>query len=263
MASSAHDPARLTAHLRAFIDAGKLDELFSQGGCFHFAQRAWKIGIGNLHCTVSGYNPTKADHVFVVAPDGLVFDRLGFRSAYDLLTERKSDQGQNRPMTSEEVDTHIRSLGISDDLHQEIFGMADQLVADIKAGGEPKTRIMRKVAEIQCRLFGASHAGKNYDFEPTAADIQRAIENGELETRGAQAHRHELEVEWQQKSGGNLDEQARQQKLYNARRIAHFVVCGWIDPIVLAENGDMIEGTHRLKAARHKGIEKVGVRIAH
>ena len=252
----------MAAHLRAFIAAKKYDELFSQGGCFHFAQRAWKMGMGKLHCTVAGLDPTKADHVFVVAPDDLVFDRLGFRTAYDLLTERKSDQGQNRSITPEEVDAHIRSMGIVDDLHQEIFGIADELIADIKVGGEPKTRVMRVVAEIQCRRFGASHKGKDYDFEPTASDIQRAIDCGELETRGAQAHRQELEREWQRESGGSLDEQARLQKIYNARRIAHFVVHGWTDPIVLAANGDMIEGTHRLKAAIHKLMDKVGVRIA-
>jgi hypothetical protein len=262
MPSPPHDSERIAAHLRAFIAAKKYDELFSQGGCFHLAQRAWKMGIGKLHCTVSGLDTAKADHVFVVAPDGLVFDRLGFRTAHDLLTERKSEPGQNRSITPEEVDAHIRSTGIGDDLHQEIYGIADDLIADIKAGGEPKTRTMRIVAEIQCRPFGASHGDKSYDFEPTTVEIQRAIDSGELETRGAQADRQVLEQEWLRQSGGNLDEIARLQKIYNARRIAHFVVRGWTDPIVLAENGDMIEGTHRLKAAIHKHMEKVGVRIA-
>ena len=102
---------RMAAHLRAFIAAKQYDELFSQGGCFHFAQRAWKAEIGKLHCTVAGLDPTKADHVFVVVSDDVVFDRLGFRSVYDLLTERKSDQGQNRAISADEVDAHMLARG--------------------------------------------------------------------------------------------------------------------------------------------------------
>ena len=126
----------MAAHLRAFIAAKKYDELFSQGGCFHFAQRAWEKGLGKLHCTVAGLDPTKADHVFVVAPDGRVFDRRGYRTAHDLLTERKSDHGQNRSITPDEVSAHLLSMGIPDALHQEMFSIADGLIADIVAGGD-------------------------------------------------------------------------------------------------------------------------------
>lgn len=71
------DPERLAAHLRAFLDFKKHDELFSQGGCFHFAYCAWGRGIGTLHRMVSPLDPPKADQVFVVLPNGMVLDRLG------------------------------------------------------------------------------------------------------------------------------------------------------------------------------------------
>lgn len=262
MGSPSHDPERLAAHLRAFIAAKQHDELFSQGGCFHFAYRAWKRGIGKLHCTVSTFDPRKADHVFVVLPDGLVFDRLGYRTAHDLLDERKSNQGQNREIGPEEVEAHINAMGIPQSLHDELFAICDGLIDGMKIGEEPSTRQMREVSKIPVATYAADQEGKRYFFDPSAAEIQQAIDNGKLEERGYQRHLHDLVAEWQAGAKGEAVEFYRLQKEYHACRIAYFVVRGWTDPIVLAANGDMIEGTHRLKAAIHKGVSKVGVRIS-
>lgn len=262
MALRAPDPERLAAHLRAFIGAKQHDELFSQGGCFHFAYRAWKKGIGTLHCTVSAFDPTKADHVFVVLPNGLVLDRLGYRSAHDLLEERKSDPGQNRAMTAEEVEAHLNSMGIPQALHDEMFAISDGLIAEMKIGVEPSTRLMREVSKIPLPTYAANQDGKVYYFDPSAAEIQQAIDAGELEERGYQQHLAQLVSEWQTGAKGDASKFYHLQKEYHARRIAYFAVHGWTDPIVLAANGDMIEGTHRLKAAIHKGMSKVGVRIS-
>lgn len=262
MGSSSHDPERLAAHLRAFIAAKQHDELFSQGGCFHFAYRAWKRGIGKLHCTVSAFDPAKADHVFVVLPDGLVFDRLGYRSAHDLLDERKSDHGQNRAIAPEEVEAHLNSMGIPQVLHDEMFAISDGLIAEMKIGVEPSTRLLCEVSKIPVPTYAAKQDGKMFYFDPSVAEIQHAIDAGKLEERGYQRHLAQLVAEWQAGANGDAAEFYRLQKQYHARRIAYFVVRGWTDPIVLAANGDMIEGTHRLKAAIHKGLPKVGVRIS-
>jgi hypothetical protein len=212
MKSPSHDPVRMAAHLRAFIGAKQYDELFSQGGCFHFAQCSWKRGIGTLRRTVSGFDPTKADHVFVVAQDGPVFDRLGYRTAHDLLNERKSDHGQNRAMAPDEVETHILSMGIPEELHQEIFAIADELIVDMKVGVEPKTRTMRAVSQIPEATYAADHEGKRYYFNPTAAEIQMAIDDGALEERGYQSHKTQLIAEWHQGAHGRAEELFRLQK---------------------------------------------------
>ena len=121
---------------------------------------------------------------------------------------------------------------------------------------------MRKVFKIPEAIYAAWHEGKLYDFNPTTSDIQNAIEGGQLENRGYQSHKGELEDEWAQCAKGSIDEICRLQKNYHARRIAHFVVHGWEDPIILAANGDMIDGTHRLKAAIHKRMHEVEIKIA-
>jgi len=118
-------------------------------------------------------------------------------------------------------------------------------------------RIVRmKIAEIQNRPFGFCHEGKAYDTNPTAADIQVALDSGHLEARGIQSHRGELDYEWLMQSQGSIDEIARLQKLYNARGIAYLHVHGWDGfPLRVEANGVMHDGTHRLRAAIHRGME--------
>jgi hypothetical protein len=119
---------RLTEHLNSLVVAEKWDELFSQGGCFHFALRARAWGIGEFHCTRSAFMPeSKADHVFVVAPDGRIFDRRGYRSWAELDAERKPLYGA-RPMTQHEVDSHISSMRVPAELHRRLFDGADMLI---------------------------------------------------------------------------------------------------------------------------------------
>jgi hypothetical protein len=121
----------------------------------------------------------------------------------------------------------------------------------------PKT-MMRPVSEIQNRPFGFTHQGKAYDTDPSAAEIQHAIENENFEPRGIQSDRPELDREWFEQSKGDVDEIARLQKIYNARRIAYLYVNGWNGfPIRVEANGTMHDGTHRLRAAIHRGEDKI------
>lgn len=121
-------------------------------------------------------------------------------------------------------------------------------------------RIMKRVTEIPEATYGARHEGKLYLFNPTAEDIQRCIDQKEFEDRGYQSHKEELEVEWA-RDCVSLEEYCVRQRSYHARRIATFVVHGWTEPITLATNGDMIDGTHRLKAALFKSQKEVEVQI--
>ncbi len=140
--------------------------------------------------------------------------------------------------------------------------------ANAESGGEnsePGTAtppIMRRVSEIPEATYGARQDGKLYLFNPTPADIQKALDEGRFEERGYQSHKAELEAEWLEGAAGSINEYCRLQMVYHARRIAHFVVRGWSDAIVLAKNRDMLDGTHRLKAAIHKRMDEVEVRFA-
>jgi len=119
----------------------------------------------------------------------------------------------------------------------------------------------RKIAQIGKPFYGAHHEGKLYGFNPAKEDIENAINNNVLESRGFQSHWDELNAEWALAAKGNLDEFCRLQKEYHARRVAFFVVNGWDDPIELNENGTMKDGTHRLKAAIHKNMDEVKITV--
>lgn len=127
---------------------------------------------------------------------------------------------------------------------------------------QPTGGVLMNVDQIENLPFGAMHKGKLYDFNPTEQEIQEAIDSGQLEDRGIQSHRNELDREWWEKANGNLDEVAKQQREFNARRIAHFVVHGWPDALRVERSGKMHDGTHRLRAAIHKGMKQVVVKFA-
>lgn len=125
----------------------------------------------------------------------------------------------------------------------------------------PKTR---KVAEIEAAHYVLRFRTEGGEItvicDPTAADIERAIENEAYETRDFQSHLGELNQEWESASPVECCCKAR---LYHARRIAYFVVNGWQgDPITLNPDGSLNDGLHRWRAARHLALEEVEVKIA-
>lgn len=127
---------------------------------------------------------------------------------------------------------------------------------------EPPPKLMRKISNIPEPHYGAWHEGRFYDFNPTHADIQHAINENSLEPRNYQLDVKQLDDEWVHGCNGNIDEYCRLQKKYHAARIAYFVVNDWTDPIVVSAEGKMIDGTHRLKAAKHQKRNEVEIRIA-
>jgi hypothetical protein len=127
---------------------------------------------------------------------------------------------------------------------------------------QPAGEVRMNVEQIENRPFGAFHEGKVYDFNPTAQEIQQAIDSGQLEARGLQSHRDELDREWWERAKGDLDKIAKQQRAFNARRIAYLAVHGWPDPLRVERNGKMHDGTHRLRAAIHRELKDVAVEYA-
>ena len=123
-------------------------------------------------------------------------------------------------------------------------------------------KLTRKISELPEPHYGVLQDGRFYDFNPAQADIQRAIDEKRFDARGFQTHKEELKAEWLRDCNESADEYCRLQKEYHAARIAYFVVTGWIDPIKVAANGDMIDGAHRLKAAKFMGKDEVEIRIA-
>jgi hypothetical protein len=120
---------------------------------------------------------------------------------------------------------------------------------------------MMPTAAIENRPFGFIHEGKIYDTNPTKAEIQEAIDRKELEARSIQGDRAALDAEWFAQSNGNVEKIAQLQKKYNARRIAYLHENNWPDPIRAEANGKMHDGTHRLRAAIHRGDKTILVAI--
>jgi hypothetical protein len=120
--------------------------------------------------------------------------------------------------------------------------------------------MMRKIAKIQIIPYGFND-GITYLAEPSPMEIQYAVDNDLLESRGYQTHFDELNLEWEE-GLRSLQELADRQKSYHAKRIAHFVVHGWSDPIILDANGKIRDGSHRLKAAIFMGKDEIDVIIS-
>jgi predicted acyl esterase len=80
-------------------------------------------------------------------------------------------------------------------------------------------------------------------LEPSKEEIQKAVDEKNLETREFQEHEHELRAEWEQVSGPERYDRIRK---YHARRVAFFVVNGWDNyPIVLKEDGREVSEVRR------------------
>ena len=112
----------------------------------------------------------------------------------------------------------------------------------------------KKISEIFSSLYGQD----NVCCEPSPEEIERAVREKDLEKREFQKDLAELIAEWYQVSGPERYNEIRK---YHARRIAFFVVNGWDNyPIVLKQDGrEVEEGSHRLRAAIHLGMDTVEV----
>ncbi len=111
----------------------------------------------------------------------------------------------------------------------------------------------KKVSEIDDPKYGEG----SVSCEPSVSEIEIAVRENYLETRGFQRHLRELLADW---GGPNNFDEIRK---YHARRIAFFVKLGWSDPIVLKSDRYQVEdGLHRLKAARFLKMEYVAVLVS-
>ena len=127
--------------------------------------------------------------------------------------------------------------------------------------------MIRKIKDIEPVPYGFK-TPKFYLAEPSHMEIQYALDNGLFESRGYQTHHDELNHEWKEGLSFELDEESRslqefadRKKSYHAKRIAHFVVHGWSDPIILDANGRITDGSHRLKAAIFMRNDEIDVII--
>ena len=120
----------------------------------------------------------------------------------------------------------------------------------------------RKISDIKLVRYANKDAnGVELQCEPARESIQFAIDNKEFELRGFQSHLDELMAEWG-KNATTVQDWNERIRVYHARRIAHFVVHGWSDPIILDANGKITDGLHRLKAAIFMGKDEVDVIIS-
>jgi hypothetical protein len=114
----------------------------------------------------------------------------------------------------------------------------------------------KKVSEIHYLPYGENHVC----VEPSRKEIKKAVRENNLEKRGFQKHRDELVAEWNET--GSFEAYCDRARRYHAQRTAFFVVNGWQDhPITLTEDDWMIDGLHRLLAAKYLGDEEVEVEI--
>ena len=108
--------------------------------------------------------------------------------------------------------------------------------------------------EIFSRAYGQD---KNVCCEPSTEEIEKAVREKDLEKRQFQKDLSELIPEWEPMG----TERYNLIRKYHALRIAFFVVNRWDNyPIVLKQDGrEVDEGSHRLRAALHLGMDTVEV----
>jgi hypothetical protein len=120
----------------------------------------------------------------------------------------------------------------------------------------------KRIDEIEIVHWVEDHGEEKYPVEPLREEIDEAIAERNLETRGFQKDYEALVDEWNREAGGSFEKYLSLRRQYHARRIAYFVVRGWNDPIVLHEDQCRVkEGMHRLKAAKQKGDKTICVRL--
>jgi hypothetical protein len=115
----------------------------------------------------------------------------------------------------------------------------------------------KKVSEIINAHYGVGAIS----CEPSKIEIDRDIQQNNLETRSFQGDKEILNAEWIRVAKSEKEYYALQKK-YHSQRIAFFVVKGWDNPISLHRDECTVEdGLHRLKAAIHLKMEVVNVTI--
>ena len=120
----------------------------------------------------------------------------------------------------------------------------------------------KPIDEIEIVHWVEDHSEEKYPVEPLREEIEEAIAEGNLETRGFQKDYGALVDEWNREAGGSIEKYLGLRRQYHARRIAYFVVRGWKDPIVLHEDQRRVkEGMHRLKAAKQKGDKTICISL--
>jgi hypothetical protein len=93
--------------------------------------------------------------------------------------------------------------------------------------------------------------------EPSPMDIRNAINAQALEAQNYSEERVSVENRFKAQANGRDLEYQRLMRQYHAQRIAYLVVHGWDLPIRIRPDGRMLDGTHRLKAAKFKGMPVV------
>lgn len=119
----------------------------------------------------------------------------------------------------------------------------------------------KKIVEINIPAYVEFYGEKHISCEPTTEEIRLAVQNADFEEkRSFQGDIDELKSEWN-KGVKSIDEYCARRREFHARRIAYFVKTnGWREPILLCVDGKTIlDGSHRLKAAKYVGCEQVNV----
>lgn len=118
--------------LRERIAQKQYDVLFSAGCCFHFALRSFRHGVGSLAYLHASLDPAKKGHVFVITPEGLAFDRKGFRTLA-AITKEFGEWG-NEPhfaATEAEIEGDTAARRLPPDLEKEVYAIADEIIAGL------------------------------------------------------------------------------------------------------------------------------------
>jgi len=91
----------------------------------------------------------------------------------------------------------------------------------------------KNLDEIYTGPWVEDHGENKFSVEPSHEEIDKAIADNTLETRGFQENITALTDEWNKEAQGNFDKYLYLRRQYHARRIAHFVIHPSNDPVVL------------------------------
>jgi hypothetical protein len=118
-------------------------------------------------------------------------------------------------------------------------------------------REFRAVHTIQDRIYIDSAPSGQMNVEPLDADIQAALDAGRFSAVIFSEHGQAFSSQLWMDCGQIPEKYIQAKKAEHAARIAGFVTKGWKSPLRIRPDGVMMDGTHRLKAAKFKGLKEI------
>lgn len=137
-------------------------------------------------------------------------------------------------------------------------------MSDISANPEENKSEERQIADLTRTSYGETIV---VDCDPSDEEISEALKDSRRERRHFQNEEIATELSDRTRHLKEpiiklLEEWGQIVKDYHAQRIAYLIHTECDDPIDVNQDGFITDGNHRVRAAMHRGLTEIKVRVA-